>query len=200
MRLDVSEERIDPQREELPDLAVPTEAEQDEALAEAAEQVSSDGVVAPADLAQGELAVLRAQAAEYLDGWQRSRAEFANFKRRVEREQEEARLRIAGEVLVRYLSVVDDLERALKDRPVEGEIGSWANGIEMIYRKLRALLEAEGVETIAADDAAFDPNLHEAVTHEDSPDHRPGDIIEVIRRGYRIGDRVLRPSQVRVAR
>lgn len=196
----MSEESIDPQREELPDLAVPTEAEQDEALAEAAERVSAAGVSGSEGAAQGELEVLRRQAAEYLDGWQRSRAEFANFKRRVEREQEEARARIAGEVLVRYLSVLDDLERALKDRPLEGEAGSWAEGIEMICRKLTALLEAEGVEPIAADGQAFDPNLHEAVTHEDSPTHQAGDIIEVIRRGYRIGERVLRPSQVRVAR
>jgi len=196
----VSEERLDPQKEELPDLAVPTEAEQDEALAEAAERVSSAGVSGSEGAAQGELAVLRGQTAEYLDGWQRSRAEFANYKRRVEREQEEARARIAGEVLGHYLSVLDDLERALKDRPLEGEAASWAEGIEMIYRKLRALLEAEGVETIAADGLAFDPNMHEAVTHEDSPTHQAGDIIEVIRRGYRIGERVLRPSQVRVAR
>jgi molecular chaperone GrpE len=198
--LDVSEDSVDPQREELPDIAVPSEAEQDQALAEAAARVSEAGVGGSEGPTTGELEVLRGQAAEYLDGWQRARAEFANYKRRVDREQEEARARITGEVLVHYLGVLDDLERALKDRPLEGEAGSWGEGIEMISRKLRAVLEAEGVEPIAADGEIFDPNQHETVTHEDSPDHQAGEIIEVIRRGYRIGERVLRPSQVRVAR
>jgi molecular chaperone GrpE len=196
----VSEDTISPLKDELPDVAVPTEAEQDEALAEAAGNVNAAGFNGSEITGQSEQDTMRAQAAEYLDGWQRARAEFANYKKRVEREQEEARARISGELLVHYLGVMDDMERALKDRPLEGDAGSWAEGIEMIYRKLRALLEAEGVEIISADGAIFDPNLHEAVTHEESPDHEAGDIIEVIRQGYRIGERILRPSQVRVAK
>jgi molecular chaperone GrpE len=195
----VSEEPINPLKDDPPESAVPSEAEVDEALAEAAHKAAVD-LAGAGETPDAEQEGLRAKVAEYLDGWQRSRAEFANYKRRIDREQEEMRARISGELLVHYLSVMDDMERALRDRPTDGEAGAWAEGIEMIYRKLRSLLEAEGVETIAADGAAFDPNLHEAVTHEDSPQHSAGDIIAVVRQGYRIGERVLRPSQVRVAK
>lgn len=142
----------------------------------------------------------KAQAEEYLDGWQRARAEFANYKKRMTREQEEARIRIAGNTISRYLGVVDDLERALRERPADGESAAWSAGIELIYRKMMALLEAEGVEVIQAQGEQFDPNLHEALSHEDSDDHEEGQVIEVIQPGYRMGDRILRPALVRVAK
>lgn len=147
-----------------------------------------------------ELESLKAQADEYLDGWQRARAEFANYKKRIEREQAEARERIAGDTLMRFLGVLDDLERALKDRPSDGDAASWAEGIELIYRKLSALVIAEGVEEILAEGTSFDPVLHEALSHEESDGHGEGQVIEVVRRGYRMGDRVLRPALVRVAK
>jgi molecular chaperone GrpE len=146
-----------------------------------------------------ELEKARAEAAEYLDGWQRARAEFANYKKRVEREQAEAHARAAAGILIRFLPVLDDLERALKERPPGADPG-WVEGIELVLRKLQGLLEAEGVEMIPAEGQPFDPTLHEAVTHEASGDHREGHVIEVIQKGYRLGDRVLRPSLVRVAR
>ena len=158
-----------------------------------------DSVVAPEPI-QSELESIQAQADEYLDGWQRARAEFANYKRRIEREQAEARDRIAGNTLIRFLGVMDDLERALKDRPSDGDAASWAEGIELIYRKLSALFIAEGVEEILADGTSFDPALHEALSHEESDDHAEGQVIEVVQRGYRMGDRVLRPALVRVAK
>jgi molecular chaperone GrpE len=149
---------------------------------------------------QAELERARAAAEEYLDGWQRSRAEFANYKRRVDRELETARENAAGEILARYLGVVDDLERALKNRPTQGEAGAWAEGVELIYRKMKALLEMEGVESIHPEGRPFDPNLHEAITHEESEGHQEGHVIEVIRAGYKLKDRVLRPALVRVAK
>lgn len=167
------------------------------------------GAAPPADetLAQeaidpeGEIARLRGEAAEYLDGWQRARAEFANFKKRVEREQEEARARVIADVMEDFVTILDDLERALQDRPTEGEAGSWASGIDMIHRKLIAVLEAEGVRRILPGEGeAFDPNVHEAISHEESPDHSTGQIIGVIHQGYRIGERVIRPALVRVAK
>lgn len=158
-----------------------------------------DSVVAPEPI-QSELESIQAQADEYLDGWQRARAEFANYKRRIEREQAEARDRIAGNTLIRFLGVMDDLERALKDRPSDGDAASWAEGIELIYRKLSALFIAEGVEEILADGTSFDPALHEALSHEESDEHAEGQVIEVVQRGYRMGDRVLRPALVRVAK
>ena len=147
-----------------------------------------------------ELTQLRAQADEYLDGWQRARAEFANYKKRIERDQEEARGRAAAALLAKILPVEDDLRRAVRERPEAEGYPHWADGIELIQRKLATLLEAEGVEVIPADGVAFDPALHEAVTYEPSNDHKEGEIIEVIQQGYRLGERVLRPARVRVAR
>ena len=152
-----------------------------------------------ADL-QAELEQLRAKSEEYLDGWQRERAEFANYRRRVERERETSQQNITGNIVRRYLEVVDDLERALRNRPSEGEGAAWAEGIELIYRKLLNLLESEGVQPMEAEGQPFDPNLHEAISHEDNPDRDSGEVIEVIKSGYTLGDRVLRPALVRVAR
>jgi molecular chaperone GrpE len=181
---------------ESPPMEAPNEAELTENELTADEL---DSVVVPQPI-QSDLENIQAQADEYLDGWQRARAEFANYKRRTEREQAEARDRIAGNTLVRFLGVMDDLERALKDRPSDGEAASWSEGIELIHRKLSALVIAEGVEEILAEGTSFDPVLHEALSHEESDDHGEGQVIEVVQRGYRMGDRVLRPALVRVAK
>ncbi len=170
---------------------------------EPSEQVPSDEIEAIEknfEELQSEIGALRAQTDEYLDGWQRSRAEFANYKKRVKREKEEMRAQVTGEILTHYLGVIDDLERALKDRPVESESNAWAEGIELIFTKLKTILESEGVEPIVAEGKIFDPNFHEAVTYEENDDHRDGEVIEVIQRGYKLGDRVLRPAMVRVAK
>ena len=167
------------------------------------EQVPSDEIEAIEknfEELQSEIGALRAQTDEYLDGWQRSRAEFANYKKRDKREKEEMRAQVTGEILTHYLGVIDDLERALKDRPVESESNAWAEGIELIFTKLKAILESEGVEPIVAEGKIFDPNFHEAVTYEENDDHRDGEVIEVIQTGYTLGDSVLRPAMVRVAK
>lgn len=141
-----------------------------------------------------------AKANEYLDGWQRARAEFANYKKRVDRDQAQVYQTAAGNIIKRYLEILDDLERALKNRPTEGEGAVWAEGIDLIYRKLLALLEAEGVQPMETGDQYFDPNLHEAISHEAAPELESGQIIEVVKQGYKLGDRVLRPAWVRVAK
>jgi molecular chaperone GrpE len=146
-----------------------------------------------------ELEALQAKSEEYLDGWQRERAEFANYKKRMEREREQMRENVTGDLIRRYLEVLDDLERALKNRPQDGEGAAWAEGIELIYRKLAGILESEGVELLEAEGQPFDPNLHEAISQEPSDDHESGHVIEVVKNGYRLGDRVLRPAMVRVA-
>lgn len=146
------------------------------------------------------VADLRSLADEYLDGWQRSRAEFANYKNRVKREELEAQSQAAASVLARTLPLLDDLERALKDRPRQEEAATWADGIELITRKWKAILESQGLEPIPAEGQKFDPTLHEALSHEESPDHEEGEVIEVIAQGYRIGERVVRPALVRVAK
>ena len=151
------------------------------------------------DALQQELAECRSKSDEYLDGWQRARAEFTNYRKRVERDQALMQQTLTGSIVKRYLEIVDDLDRALKNRPQEGEGASWADGIELIYRKLINILESNGV-TIMPATAMFDPNLHEAITSEDSDQHQSGEIIEVIQQGYLLSDRVLRPALVRVAR
>jgi molecular chaperone GrpE len=147
-----------------------------------------------------ELEEIRQKSAEYLDGWQRARAEFANFKKRMERERQQAHQTAAGSIIRRYLEIVDDLERALKNKPTNGEGAEWAGGIELIYRKLISILEAEGVTSIEPQGQLFDPNLHEAISHEENPDHESGEIIEVVQSGYMLDGRVLRPARVRVAK
>ena len=148
---------------------------------------------------QQELAECRSKSDEYLDGWQRARAEFTNYRKRVERDQALMQQTLTGSIVKRYLEIVDDLDRALKNRPQEGEGASWADGIELIYRKLINILESNGV-TIMPAGVMFDPNLHEAITSEDSDQHQSGEIIEVVQQGYLLSDRVLRPALVRVAR
>ncbi len=151
------------------------------------------------ELVQAALEASEAKAAEYLDGWQRAKAEFTNFRKRQERERELARFETVGRVAKRYLPIVDDLERALNDRPIEENGAIWAEGIELIYRKLMNILEVEGVTLIEAEGAIFDPNLHEAVVQSESDEHESGQVIEVLQPGYKMGDRVLRPAMVRIA-
>jgi molecular chaperone GrpE len=151
-----------------------------------------------------ELESAKAQAAEYLEGWQRARAEFANYKRRVEKEQSEAYQNAASRVIGRFVDVLDDFNRAEQDKPADMSdataLAKWAAGVSLIQRKLQNILDAEGVERIPAEGLVFDPALHEAVTHEDSDGHEPGQIIGVVRQGYRMGDKIIRPALVRVAK
>jgi molecular chaperone GrpE len=147
-----------------------------------------------------ELEEARRKAEENSDGWMRERADFSNYKKRIERDQSQATQNITGNIIKKYLVILDDLERAMKARPTQGEAAAWADGIELINRKLQNILESEAVKRIPAEQEQFDPTRHEAITHEDNPDHASGEIIEVVQQGYVLGDRVLRPALVRVAR
>ena len=144
---------------------------------------------------------LKAQAAENLDGWQRARAEFANYKRRVEAERTELAASAGADALKRVLPAVDDFERAVQTLPEDLKDKPWINGVLMVQRKLNAALEQSGITPIVVNPGeAFDPNVHEAVTHEDSDQFGSEQIIGEVQRGYKLGDRVLRPAMVRVAR
>jgi len=176
---------------------------EDVEASEAQPQDETQSPVAGAEVVEAlqlELAAARAKSDEYLDGWQRSRAEFANYKKRIDRDQAQTYQIAAGAVVRHFLGVVDDLERALKNRPRDGEGAAWAEGIELIYRKLLSILESEGLTLIEAEGAAFDPNFHEAVMSEENSDYPSGQVIEVLQQGYMLGDKVLRPAMVRVAR
>jgi molecular chaperone GrpE len=149
---------------------------------------------------KNELAECQTKSAEYLDGWQRARADFANYKKRVEREQTQTYQNAAASIFKRFLDIQDDLDRALKNRPKDADGAGWAEGIELIYRKFYSILESEGVSVMETENQYFDPNLHEAISMEENKDYESGQIIEVVKNGYMIGDRVLRVATVRVAK
>ena len=153
----------------------------------------------PVEVLQASLGEITTKAEEYLDGWQRARAEFANYKKRVLRENADIRQMARGEVIKLYLDIADDLGRALQEKPESGEEGTWANGIEIIFQKLRSRLEAEGIKQMNPLGEEFDPNIHEALMKEESDEYESGQIIEVMQEGYWIGEKVLRPALVRVA-
>lgn len=164
--------------------------------ADVAEKTSAEDFV---DL-EKELAESQEQCKEFSEGWQRERADFLNYRKRVEREQAQLHQIISGNIIKKYLSVMDDMERALANRPQSAETQDWWEGMELIYRKLKGILEAEGVEVIPAEGEVFDPTIHEAITHEENGEVESGTVIAVVAQGYRIGDRIIRPALVRVAR
>lgn len=145
------------------------------------------------------LAEALSEKEEYLDGWQRTQADFANYKKRVERDRQQVQQNATANVVRRYLDILDDLERALANQPQDGEGAVWADGIDLVYRKWLNALEVNDVKPMEVEDQLFDPELHEAISHEESDEHESGEIIEVVQTGYFIGDRVLRPARVRVA-
>jgi molecular chaperone GrpE len=147
---------------------------------------------------EGELETARSQAAEQLQARQRAAADLSNFRRRTE-EERAALTQLANAVLIgKLLAVLDDFDRALASVPAEVH-ESWVEGVRLVERKLRTMLEAEGVTPIEAVGEPFDPNLHEAVVHEQTADHPDNTVIGEVQRGYRLHDRVLRPALVRVA-
>lgn len=143
-----------------------------------------------------QLSEAQARAQEYLEALQRERADFTNFRRRIEQEKSQIWSQASAETIKKFLPVLDDLERALQNRPAEDV---WANGVELISRKFQSLLEKEGVARIEATGQPFDPNLHEAILQEPSESFASGTVIAVLQQGYRQGERVLRPALVKVA-
>jgi molecular chaperone GrpE len=149
---------------------------------------------------RAELAAAQSQADEYLVALQRERAEFLNYKRRTAEERERD-LGLAAEGLIRkVLALADDFDRAIEARPESIATDPWFEGVAAIDRKLRTLLESEGVSPIdVAPGTAFDPREHDAIANVPGTDREEGEIVEQIRRGYRLRDRVLRPALVAVA-
>ncbi len=133
------------------------------------------------------------------DGWQRARAEFANYKKRTERERGELFQRAALDTLGALLPIIDDFDRAFESLPEDIRDSAWIGGVEMIQRKFASLLDGYGVEAIDPTGAAFDPVLHQAVLAEDSDELESGHVIETLQKGYRAGDAVLRLALVKVA-
>lgn len=162
--------------------------------------VSPTKLLAEIDALRSELDASRTKADEYLAGLQRERAEFSNYRRRTSEEREQM-LGLAGEDLIRkVLGIADDFDLAIDNRPADLDGHGWVEGVAAIDRKLRTLLESEGVTPIEAPAGTpFDPREHEAIATVPGTGRGDGEVVDVVRRGYRLRDRVLRPALVAVA-
>jgi molecular chaperone GrpE len=154
---------------------------------------------APAASESSELADLQRERDDYKDRWLRKGAEFDNYRKRIERERREQADQSVVDLLEELLLVVDDFDRALTVDADEGG-NAYRKGVELIHGKLHDLLRRQGLKPIDALGADFDPNIHQAVVHEESPEHREGEVIGELRKGYMLNDRLLRPAMVKVAK
>ncbi|MEE9201771.1 MAG: nucleotide exchange factor GrpE [Dehalococcoidia bacterium] len=150
-----------------------------------------------ADPLRQALAEDREKAEQYLAGWQRAQADYQNLKRRTEQEKEEAVGFANAMLILGLLPVLDDMERAFATISTELAGLTWVDGIRLIYRKLRAALEASGLSEIHAVGQPFDPNLHEAVVHQEGEE---GQVLAELQKGYKLHDRVIRPTMVVVGK
>jgi molecular chaperone GrpE len=169
-----------------------------EERADAIKAPSRIELIERADGLQRELDELREQAQQNLHNWQRSAADFANYKRRSEEERSALGEFSKAVLITKLLGVLDDFDRALESIPDDAHEG-WVEGIRLVERKLRNVLESEGVTQIEALGQPFDPNLHEAVVHEETTEHPDNEVTSELQRGYRLRDRVIRPALVKVA-
>ena len=161
-----------------------------------AESDNTDQLSAEIEALKSRLAEAESKTSEYRDSWLRTQADFQNYKKRLERDNELTYISMKGEIVRKILPVLDDLERALQNRPADN---SWASGIELIARKLQNVLDSEGIKRIEAEGREFDPNFHEAISHEPADGVKSGFVIAVVQNGYMLGERVIRPALVRVA-
>jgi molecular chaperone GrpE len=160
---------------------------------EASEPEASEAPAGP------DVATLQRERNEYFDRYMRKAAEFDNYRKRVERERREQAEQAVVDLLRELLLVVDDFDIALTIDAGEGA-GAYRKGVELIHAKLQDVLRKYGVRPIEAVGADFDPNIHQAVIHEVSAEHRDGEVVGELRKGYMKGDRLLRPSMVKVAK
>ncbi len=154
----------------------------------------TDPVEAPPDVAD-----LQRERDDFRDRWMRKSAEFDNYRKRIERERREQADQAVVDLLQELLLVVDDFDRALTVDAGDGD-PAYRKGVELIHGKLHDILRKYGVRPFEALGADFDPKVHQAVVHESSPDHREGEVIGELRKGYMINDRLLRPAMVKVAK
>ncbi len=178
------------------------EAPEDEAIDLGAETDIPDAVISDAEEGAGarddaEVVALRLERDTLQDQLLRARAEFDNYRRRVARENEQIRKTAAQGLMRDLLPIVDNMERALSH--VEDKTSSLALGVEMILKQFAGVLSTQGLEPIPALGEPFDPNIHEALTHQPSTEYAADSVMEEFQRGYRLGDFVLRPTQVVVS-
>lgn len=149
---------------------------------------------------QAQIVALTAEKAGLYDKLLRRQAEFENYRKRVERERSELYQHGRDDVLLQFLPVVDNFERALSSLETsEGDAEALRHGVELIHKQFKDALSKFGLEAVEAVGQTFDPHVHEAVTTEATDKHKENTVIQEFQRGYRIGDRLLRPAKVKVA-
>jgi molecular chaperone GrpE len=167
--------------------------EQDDAARDGAETEE----VEDTETLKRQLADEREKAQSYMQNWQRAAADYQNFKRRVEEERSETARLANAALIINLLPLLDDLDRALHNVDTHLAGLTWLDGIRLIHRKFQAVLEMAGVEEIPADGQQFDPAVHEAVSQAPGEENK---IVAVVQKGYRLGDRVIRPAMVVVGK
>ena len=179
----------------------------DDGLEEATAEQADEAAAAPEaeiDLPEGAnllglLIEAQKEAKTNEDGWQRARAEFANYKKRTAKEQRSAFQRGQLDALSSLLTIIDDFDRAFASVPEAISEDPWIGGVSMIQRKFATLLEQYEVEAIDPTGGPFDPNLHQAIGAENSDEVESGHVISTLQKGYRAGEQVLRLALVKVA-
>ena len=166
---------------------------------ESENEQETQATLTPEALAEA-LQTAQAEATKNLEGWQRTAADLANYKRRQEEQASRQRADLIARILQDILPALDDLDLAFQNLPdtLAEKESNWVEGFGLVQRKLTKVLDNNNIQVIATD-GIFDPNLHEAVTYEESPEHESNTIIAELRKGYSLGERVLRPALVRVA-
>jgi molecular chaperone GrpE len=165
----------------------------------AADQAESTAGAPRADDQDSALTTLQREKDTLQDQLLRTAAEFKNYRTRMDRERRELSEYATSEILLELLPIIDNFERALQ-APAGPEADAFRKGVELIHKQMHDLLRKRGVTAIDALGADFDPNIHQAVIHEASDEHREGEVMQELQRGYKLGDRLLRPAMVKVAK
>jgi molecular chaperone GrpE len=191
--------------EQAPESSDPGASESERAASDSARESDLGGPdLAELVASRAELKRLEAALAEAMEGLARRQADFENYRKRIERERGQAHSRVVADVARKLLPVVDNLARALEhEKNVESteseEFRHFLHGVQLISKQLNDVFESLGIQPIASVGERFDPHIHEAVVTEPSDKYEPDTVTEELARGYRIGDRLLRPAMVKVA-
>jgi len=175
------------------------QAVEGEVVAETTAETAPAGDTIDTSVLKQQVAQLETQANDYKEQWQRAVADFKNYKRRAEAERAELRRSASASLVLKLLPIMDDFDRAIENIPPEIAEDPWWAGTQLIAQKFRTILESEGVTEIDAVGTDFDPNLHDAVLYEEA-EGQDGKVTAELRKGYKMHDRVLRVSMVKVGK
>jgi len=186
-----------------PELVIDAEALEADETAEDVSAETNEAETAqpgPQPGLQSQIETLAQEKAALYDQLLRRQAEFENYRRRVDRERTETHQKARADVLVELLPVLDNFERALASLQTSGaDAAGLRHGVELIHRQFKDALTKFGLQPVESLGQTFDPHLHEAVTIEQTDEHKENTVIEEFERGYKLGDRLLRPAKVKVA-